>query len=390
MKKTGVFAGVMVVLVFLSVVFIGFIGSVANMQNCYQSPANIAGQLAVNNGEASVTETPLFTAFQDNPANEFSDAEKAEQRTNAAAIVRIGKSRPEQFSDRDIAIVIATAIQESNLINLPYQGDDNDNDSLGLFQMRPSMISYGTASEIMDINHSINVFYDRMSGVANREQTSMIEVAITIQIPSRSAYYSRWAWDDIATEVVGYYSSSSPDGSTDSGKVCTIDAEPVASGDAHLPAAEGYSISSGGGFNDSSYDGTKPHKGIDLSNYPGGSSGKAVYAALPGVVIASGIGNGCNGNNTVTILHDGGFETGYMHMNGSDITVRVGDHVSAGQQIGAIASCGDSTGAHLHFEVNIGTDGDEWINSIESVSKYGSTWVDPVAVMAHFGVSLVP
>jgi hypothetical protein len=39
---------------------------------------------------------------------------------------------------RGRVIAVATAIQESSLINLPNLGDANNADSLGLFQQRPS------------------------------------------------------------------------------------------------------------------------------------------------------------------------------------------------------------------------------------------------------------
>ena len=58
--------------------------------------------------------------------------------------------------------------------------------------------------------------------------------------------------------------------------------------------------------------------------------------------------------NLVRIDHGNGLETLYAHL--SSITVADGAHVSAGQQIGAVGSEGNSTGPHLHFEVRLGGD----------------------------------
>lgn len=321
---------------------------------------------AIEQGSVTVGSGPASDAY----FADFGSNIVLEKKANAALMIQL--SRQADLSDYSTAIVIATSLQESGLINLPY----GDAKSKGLFQQQPPMIVWGTEQEVMDPVHSTNAFISAMKKNApNRDAMPMIDVAIAVQNPSKSAYHRTWVWDNIATELVKGASRQS-----------------CASGEAHLPLDPGYRVSGSWGSGDPTYPAElKPHKGIDLSNYTDGrSAGKPVYAAFSGVVIESGIGRGCSGVNTVTILHDGGFSTGYLHMNGNDISVHVGDHVVAGQQIGSIASCGPSTGAHLHFEVNPRNDIDSWLAAIPRVSKYGSYWSDPVAVMAHFGVNLVP
>lgn len=128
----------------------------------------------------------------------------AEQSKNASIIRGVGKARG--HSTRDIAIAIATAIQESNLRNL----HGGDRDSLGIYQQRPSIKGgdgkpyWGTPSQIMDVVYATNRFYREFEKkVKNPDSMTMIEVAIKIQAPSRSAYYSRWKWDAIAMKLAG-------------------------------------------------------------------------------------------------------------------------------------------------------------------------------------------
>jgi hypothetical protein len=73
------------------------------------------------------------------------------QYANATTIVRQVLAR--KMGVRSAVIAIATAMQESRLLNLGY----GDSDSLGLFQQRPSA-GWGTAQQIMDPAYSANAF----------------------------------------------------------------------------------------------------------------------------------------------------------------------------------------------------------------------------------------
>ncbi len=86
------------------------------------------------------------------------------------------------------------------------------------------------------------------------------------------------------------------------------------------------------------------HLGIDISGY----LGDGVFASDAGVVVFAGWANGGYGY-MVMIDHGNGYQTLYAHL--SMVNVSCGQSVYSGTYIGAVGSTGNSTGAHLHFEV---------------------------------------
>lgn len=105
--------------------------------------------------------------------------------------------------------------------------------------------------------------------------------------------------------------------------------------------------------------GSSNHKGIDMA----ASKGVDIVAAESGVVMK--VSNTCTHNyaktyatrcscgggfgNYIMVSHGGGLVTLYAHC--TDINVKVGDTVTAGQKIGTVGTTGYSTGPHLHFSV---------------------------------------
>jgi hypothetical protein len=92
------------------------------------------------------------------------------------------------------------------------------------------------------------------------------------------------------------------------------------------------------------YDEPPAHSGIDIANNAGGP----ILAAASGTVTFAG-NNGKSYGNFVSIGHDASFTTVYAHL--ASFSVRSGQTVSKGQQIGVMGNTGASTGTHLHFEV---------------------------------------
>lgn len=89
------------------------------------------------------------------------------------------------------------------------------------------------------------------------------------------------------------------------------------------------------------------HEGVDLV----ASSGTPVRAAADGLVVGAAP-NGRYGN-WVRIEHGGKLATVYGHMLGFASGLQPGMTVSRGDVIGFVGSTGRSTGAHLHFELQV-------------------------------------
>jgi len=86
------------------------------------------------------------------------------------------------------------------------------------------------------------------------------------------------------------------------------------------------------------------HLGIDIA----AGDGAGIFAADSGVVVFAGWATGGYGN-MVMIDHGNGYQTLYAHL--SYVSTSCGRSVSQGQNIASAGSTGNSTGAHLHFEV---------------------------------------
>lgn len=97
-----------------------------------------------------------------------------EQADNAALLA--GAAGRRGLPPRAVTIALATALQESGLINV----DHGDRDSLGLFQQRPSQ-GWGTAQEVMDPMHATGRFYDTLAGVAGYTELPVTEAAQAVQ-----------------------------------------------------------------------------------------------------------------------------------------------------------------------------------------------------------------
>ena len=103
----------------------------------------------------------------------------------------------------------------------------------------------------------------------------------------------------------------------------------------------------------------KGHNGMDIASENG--TGTEILAAAEGKVVKVERDNTGYGYHII-IDHGSGVQTLYAHLH--DIYVELGQEVKAGEIIGTMGSTGNSTGIHLHFEIQI--DG-EYIDPYEFI-----------------------
>lgn len=108
-------------------------------------------------------------------------------------IVEIGQQR--NLPPRAWQVAIQAGKTESNLRNLEH----GDRDSLGIFQMRPSM-GWGTVEQVTDVDYQINKFFDVLMEIPDWEE---LRPGTAAQSVERSAYPTRYhEWEPMAAHLV--------------------------------------------------------------------------------------------------------------------------------------------------------------------------------------------
>lgn len=119
-------------------------------------------------------------------------------------------------------------------------------------------------------------------------------------------------------------------------------------------------VSSGYGYRNTIKNGkvvpgsTSFHHGLDFAK----PQGTKIGAAAPGTVVTAGWDKGGGGNATV-IRGDNGLLYRYLHQVKTP-PVKVGQRVNTGDLVGYVGSTGNSTGNHLHFQVDRGWKNNDW------------------------------
>jgi murein DD-endopeptidase MepM/ murein hydrolase activator NlpD len=89
------------------------------------------------------------------------------------------------------------------------------------------------------------------------------------------------------------------------------------------------------------------HTGVDIS----APQGTPVHAAADGIVLHAGWNSGYG--RCVIIDHGNNYQTWYAHLSRMDVIE--GQEIRQGETLGRVGTSGRSTGAHLHYEVRIGS-----------------------------------
>ncbi|XVV10904.1 hypothetical protein ACQP2X_39610 [Actinoplanes sp. CA-131856] len=159
----------------------------------------LLGMLGGGGGNASLSCLPAAVSPTGSPASGSGAAGAApepisgwdaEQVANAAIIVAVGQHM--QIPARGQVIAVATAMQESSLINLP----GGDRDSVGLFQQRPSQ-GWGSPAQLQDPHYAATSFYTKLLAVAGWQTMTVAQAAQTVQISAYPQAYAKWEPDAV-------------------------------------------------------------------------------------------------------------------------------------------------------------------------------------------------
>lgn len=195
--------------------------------------------------------------------------------------------------------------------------------------------------EVEAAQASLQAEYDAMNSEIAAIHSEIEQVRMSAEEARQKEEEAKAAAQKALEQQQAAVSGGSSSGGSSSGSSGGSSSTPSTSVDGWVNPAPGKSITSGFGWRSlGDY-----HLGVDLScRY------EPVYAMASGRVTTAGWFG--TGGMAVTIDHGGGIVSWYLH--NSSLNVSVGQNVSAGQQISTSGNTGYSTGAHLHFQINVG------------------------------------
>lgn len=261
------------------------------------------------------------------------------QLVNAAIIAKVAADR--DLPARAQLIGVMTAMGESSLVNVDYGDDINGvvnpdgtaTCSLGLFQQQ-WCLGWGTRDQVMDPAYAAGAFFDRLVKVDGWEK---LDPTIAINRVQRNADPFHYAgYETAAGKILEAIGGARP-------APCGGSGEWVPAVNLDTP---GLHISDWFGMRDASITGEVwLHSGLDLA----ASTGTPIQAVSAGTVKDVVQEDNTDLGLNIKIDHGDGTETWYLHL--SEIRVREGDKITAGQVIAAMGNTGLSTGSHLHLTV---------------------------------------
>lgn len=302
------------------------------------------------------------------------------QLENAGYVIKAGQSLGADAWT--ITVGVMTTMGESGLRVL-NRGDAQGPDSRGLWQQRGNG-QWGTLADRMDPTISSVNGFKALMAVSGYHDLAPTVAAHRAQGNSDENYYAPF-WPDAVAVVAALTKDPSLLESlpTSGGNVTAaaagadcpvVDPASAGGGSAGGQAISGkwanplkpakYTLTSNFGDYRPNLPTAKLHKGQDLAA-PGGTP---IFAVCDGVVVQAGPVSGGGGNQT-TIDCGGGITIKLMHQ--SAITTTTGATLTAGEEIGKVGTTGNSTGDHLHEQVEV--------NGVP---------IDPVPFMRLHGVPL--
>ncbi|MEU4371272.1 peptidase M23 [Micromonospora chersina] len=135
------------------------------------------------------------------------------QMNNAKKIVQAGREMG--VPRRGLVIAVATAMQESTLLNYasgvlpesqnyPHQAIGWDHDSVGLFQQRPSS-GWGSVEELMDPEYATKAFLSALEEIPGWQDLPLTVAAQAVQVSAFPDAYAQHEWraNAVVKEILG-------------------------------------------------------------------------------------------------------------------------------------------------------------------------------------------
>ncbi|MCH3973635.1 M23 family metallopeptidase [Bifidobacterium tibiigranuli] len=314
------------------------------------------------------------------------------QLTHAATIISVG-SKIEGVTRDGVQIALMAALTESSLRMLSNtssypesadyssDGDGEDHDSLGLFQMRPQS-GWGSVKDLMDPTYQVKAFFGGPTGPNYPSPRGLLDIpgwqsmdkGEAAQAVEVSAFPDRYRnYEPVALTILDTLTkpASSSGGQP---KASIPETSRIV-----FPLPQGtWVMTSPFGYRTHPITGQRTlHEGTDYA----APDGTPIYAVADGIVTVAEYTDTWGGHIVIDHTVDGqAVSTGYIHMWASGIHVTVGERVTAGQHIADVGSSGRSTGPHLHFEVRPGggepIDSDKWLTEYGAASQTGTVNAD--------------
>ena len=146
-----------------------------------------------------------------------------EQAENASTIAAVAER--DGLGDRAVTVALAAALQESKLRNVAY----GDQDSLGVFQQRPSQ-GWGTPAQLLVPSYAARAFFAALVKVTGWEAMPVADAAQAVQRSAAGDAYGPWEHQaSILAEALT--------GQTPAAFACRFASTPPAADPDALPAA---------------------------------------------------------------------------------------------------------------------------------------------------------
>lgn len=211
--------------------------------------------------------------------------------------------------------------------------------------IRPGDVIFYTADKEKTVPDKIGIYLGQKAYLYICDKEKIVTIGEYEDLKNNEEYKI------IAERRILKYSSTTGEGTLDTGLVGQLPADLVKGDWAHPLGAATYRKTSPLGYRKHPITGQNRsyHTGVDWAL----PIGNGVYAAKAGTVIVSKFqplsSSGRSAGEYIVLKHDDGYTTMYAHL--SKRGVKVGDTVQKGQLIGLVGNTGGSIGPHLHFEI---------------------------------------